>query len=349
MPVSVPAPDGPRASALRREHDGAGSEGRGRQGGDMCTGIRFTDGSGHLYLARNLDWSTGYGERVVVTPTGFATSSPFGAVPSIKHAVIGMGIVEEGTPLYFDAGNDAGLAVAGLNFPGYAHYPSEPADGGTNVAAWEFPLWVASQFTTVDEVESALGDVTIVDRPINEKYPSSMLHWIIGDADRAIVVEQTADGLHVFDDDVDVLANQPGFAWHHENLRNYLNLSSDYPQDTVVGRAHLTPFGSGAHMRGIPGDYYSTSRFVRAAYVHSNYPQQTTEADNVSRAFHTLQQVAMVKGAAAMGDGEFEYTVYTGLFSSATTTYYWNTYDDPAIHSVALADHDPAGSELQVV
>ncbi|MBO3089788.1 choloylglycine hydrolase [Cellulomonas dongxiuzhuiae] len=314
----------------------------------MCTGIRFSDGSGHLYLARNLDWTSGYGERVVATPTGYSPRSPFGAVPAIRHAVIGMGIVEEDTPLYFDCGNDAGLAVAGLNFPGYAQYATGPVDGATNVAAFEFPLWVASQFGSVDEVEAALQTVAIVDKPINEKFPSSLLHWIIGDANRAIIVEYTADGMHVFDDDVDVLANQPGFGWHHENLRNYLNTSPHFPEETVIGRASLTPFGSGSHMRGIPGDYYSPSRFVRAAYVHAHYPTKSTEEDNVSRAFHTLQQVAMVDGSAAMGSGEFEKTIYTGLFSSRATTYYWNTYDDPAIQSVALADLKPDGSELVV-
>ena len=312
----------------------------------MCTGIRFSDGDGHLYLARNLDWTTGYGERVVLTPTGYPTRSPFGAVPAIRHAVLGMGIVEEGVPLYFDCGNDAGLAVAGLNFPGYAQYAPGPVDGATNVAAFEFPLWVASQFATVDEVAAALEHVVIVDRPVSERFPSSMLHWIIGDADRTVVVEQTADGLQVHEDDVDVLTNQPGFGWHHENLRNYLNASPEFPGELVLRRAHLVPFGSGSHMRGIPGDYTSTSRFVRAAYVHAHYPEQDGEEANVSRAFHTLQQVAMVDGAAAMGDGQFEKTIYTGLFSAHTGTYYWNTYEDPAVRSVRMADHDAAGTEL---
>ncbi|MSR99343.1 choloylglycine hydrolase family protein [Arthrobacter sp. BL-252-APC-1A] len=315
----------------------------------MCTGIRFSDGSGNLYLARNLDWTAGYGERVVLTPTGYATRSPFGAVPRIRHAVIGMGIVEEDTPLYFDCGNDAGLAVAGLNFPGYADYAAEPADGAVNVAAFEFPLWVASQFASVDEVEAALGQVVIVDKPINEKYPSSLLHWIIGDSTRAIVVEYTSDGMHVFQDDVDVLTNQPGFGWHHENLRNYLSASPDYPEKVVLNRADLVPFGSGSLMRGIPGDYYSPSRFVRAAYVHAHYPGKDTEEENVSRAFHTLQQVAMVEGSAAMGSGEFEKTIYTGLFSSRTNSYYWNTYEDPSVHSVSMADHPSGGTDLLVL
>ena len=38
------------------------------------------------------------------------------------YAIIGMARVEENEPLYFDAVNEKGLAMAGLNFVGYAHY-----------------------------------------------------------------------------------------------------------------------------------------------------------------------------------------------------------------------------------
>ncbi len=58
-----------------------------------------------------------------------------------------------------------------------------------NIAAYEFPLWMAMSFKTVDEVESALRQVEIVGRAINNKYSVSMLHWIIGDREKSIVVE----------------------------------------------------------------------------------------------------------------------------------------------------------------
>ena len=314
----------------------------------MCTGVRFCDGSDNMYFGRNLDWSCGYGEQVVVTPTGYAPRSPFGAVTRINHAIIGMAIVQEDVPLYFDCANAAGLAVAGLNFPGYAVYAPSPVEGKTNVAAYEFPLWVTANFETVAQVRDALRDVVIVDKPINDKFPSSLLHWIIGDASACIVVEQTAEGLHVFDNGFGVLTNQPGFAWHAENARNYLNVSPEVPGPVTWTSAELTAYGSGGGMRGLPGDYYSPSRFVREAYLNASYPVMDTEQDNVSRLFHTLGGVSMIKGAARMTDGEFEITVYTGGFSTRTNTYYYNTYDDPSIRSVALADADCAGSELVV-
>ncbi|MBR3323842.1 choloylglycine hydrolase [Candidatus Saccharibacteria bacterium] len=312
----------------------------------MCTGVRFSDDKGNMYFGRNLDWSTGYGQYVVVTPKGYRYNSAFLGEQEMKYAVIGMALVEENVPLYFDCMNDAGLGIAGLNFPGYAQYETGAVDGKTNISAYEFPLWVAMNFKTVDEVEEALKNTAIVDKPINDQFPTSLLHWIIGDSKRSIVVEYMADGMHIYDNDVDVLTNQPTYAWHKENLRNYMNLASPMPEKVVWRNAEIKPFGSGSLMRGIPGDYYSPSRFVRIAYLNTHYPVKSGEDENVSRLFHTLTGVAMIDGAAAMGNGDFEKTVYTSGFSTATNTYYYSTYEDPAIKSVAMKDYDLDGSEL---
>ena len=147
----------------------------------MCTSIRFTDNSGHMYLGRNLDWSFDYGQQVRVMPRGFHIPYSFIDDATAAHAVIGMCIDYRNYPMFFDCGNDAGLAVAGLNFPGYAEYAEDPVDGKTNIAAYEFPLWVAATFSTVDEVEAALRDTVIVAKSAGEGLGVSLLHWIIGD------------------------------------------------------------------------------------------------------------------------------------------------------------------------
>ena len=313
----------------------------------MCTGVRFTDDKGNMFFGRNLDWSVGYGQKIVVTPKGYKYHSAFLGDLQPKYAVIGMGIIQENAPLYFDCGNEAGLAIAGLNFPGYAQYEKDQVEGRMNIAAYEFPLWVAMNFDTVDEVVKALANVAIVAKPINDQYPVSMLHWMIGDGKKSIVVEYTAAGLQVFQNDVDVLTNQPGYAWHKENLRNYMNITSPQPEKVEWGSVELMAFGSGSLMRGLPGDYYSPSRFVRAAYFNSHYPVKNSEEENVARLFHTLASVAMIDGAAAMADGNFEKTVYTGGYSAATQTYYYNTYDDLAIQKARLSDYNIEGEELQ--
>ena len=54
----------------------------------------------------------------------------------------------------------------------------------------------------------------------------------------------------------------------------------------------------------------------------------------------------MIDGAAEMADGAYEKTIYTGGYSSMTQTYYYNTYENPAIQSVAMKDYSLDSSEL---
>ena len=318
----------------------------------MCTGIRFTDTEGKMYFGRNLDWTQGYGERVVVTPPNAKIPAAFERPedPACGHAVIGMGIVVAGIPLYFDCGNDAGLAVAGLNFPQSAHYAkepkTEPADTVVrNVAAYEFPFWIARNFSSLDEVRAALAATNVVAKPVNEQLPVANLHWIVGDATGSIVVECMEDGLRVWENDADVLTNEPDFGWQRTNLRNYLTLSDEEPTHAAWGKADLSPFGSGMGMQGIPGDYSGPARFVKAAFVNSHYPAQTGEAANVTRLFRTLGSVAVPDGCAKMADGSYEKTLYTSCFSASAMTYYHATYDDPQIRAYPLASVDLAGTE----
>lgn len=318
----------------------------------MCTAVRFTDTQGNPFFGRNLDWTFDFGEQVLVVPQGFKPATPFGATPVVEHAFIGMGVIGDGQPLMFDAANEFGLAVAGLNFPGYAGYATDAVDGCINVTPWEFPMWVCARHASVAEVREGLNRVAIVDKQLGPDWPTAQLHWIVSDAADCIIVEYTPDGMQVFDNKIGVLANQPGFGWHTENLRNYLNVGRDFvpagtftSSDTAFGP--LAPFGAGSSQRGLPGDYSSPSRFVRAAYVNASHPAKEDERANVSRMFHTLQQVAMVEGSAIACDGRTELTLYTSCYSAPTRTYYYNTYDDMTLRSACLSDYllDPAGEE----
>lgn len=317
----------------------------------MCTGIRFNDAGGKMFFGRNLDWTQGYGERVVATPPAARVPAAFDRPgdPKVGHVVIGMGIVVDGIPLYFDCGNDAGLAVAGLNFPQSARYAQRAHEGSVNVAAYEFPYWIARTFSTVEEVRSALAGVNVVAKPVNDRLPVANLHWIIGDATGSIVVECMEDGIHVWEDDADVLTNEPDFGWQRTNLRNYLMLDDAEPAHVEWRGAALAPFGSGMGMQGMPGDYSGPARFVKVAFVNSHYPVQDDEAGNVTRLFRTLGSVAVPDGCAKMADGSYEKTLYTSCFSAASMTYYHATYDDPTIRAYPLSSVDLTGAEPVVV
>lgn len=305
----------------------------------MCTSIRFTSDEHAMFWGRNYDWNVSYGETPLVMPKGYRLTRAFGDDYSSQYACVGMSIEYEGYPLYFNCGNDAGLAVGGLNFAGYASFEKEPVSGKTNVAAYEIPAWIGATFATVDEVEEALRNVAIVGKSISPSLGVAMLHWHIADAKRSIVVEYQEDGMHIYHDRVDVLTNQPPFSWHEENLRNYLCCNGNWPDDAEWRTQTLAPFGTSAAMHGIPGDASPTSRFVKAAFVNAFHPQKSSEHDNVMRMFHTLGSVAFVEGIAKKADGSSEITIFSDCFSTATNTYYFNTYDDPALRSYCLKDY----------
>lgn len=234
----------------------------------MCTAVRFSNEEGFVFLGRNLDWSCGYGENVRIMPKGFKIPWAFDESTPAKHAVIGMCVEFQNYPLFFDCGNDAGLAVAGLNHPGCAEYAPNPIEGKTNIAAYEFPTWVAANFETVDEVEAALANSLIIEKPFNEHFPVSYLHWIIGDATRAIVVESRADGLHVFDNPVDVLANHPNFEWHLTNLRTYIT-ATPYARTCHMGSRRACTLRRGRRNEGHPW-----RRVLSLALRESRLPQR---------------------------------------------------------------------------
>lgn len=97
----------------------------------MCTAATYK--TKDFYFGRTLDYEFSYGDEVTITPRNFEFK--FREVDDIKshYAIIGMAFVTEDYPLYYDAINEKGLAIAGLNFVGNAHY-KEKQEGKDNVA-----------------------------------------------------------------------------------------------------------------------------------------------------------------------------------------------------------------------
>ena len=207
----------------------------------MCTGVRFADAAGNLYFGRNLDWCESYGEGVVITPRGASIPTQFLGSLSPEHACVGMGIVVGGVPCYFDCANEAGLAIAGLNFPGYAQFAEAPEKGAVNVAAYEFPLWVAASFSTVAEVRKALKDVVIVAKAPSEGYGVaqllSLIHIYIEEEpeEESEVIEMEIEDGDVYAVIVDEHDNEIGFILLDEdgNEQEYYYVAEDNDGDGV--------------------------------------------------------------------------------------------------------------------
>ena len=108
----------------------------------MCTAITYQPRE--LYMGRSLDYEASYGEEIVMLPRRFPLRFRHGGGSEQGYAILGTAHVADGYPLYYDAVNEKGLGIAGLNFVGNAHYAA-PQDGRQNVAQFEFIPWLLRQ------------------------------------------------------------------------------------------------------------------------------------------------------------------------------------------------------------
>lgn len=303
----------------------------------MCTALSWKHGC--HYFGRNLDLEYSYRKAVTVTPRNYPFR--FRMLPTINshYALIGVATVEQDYPLYYDAVNEKGVCMAGLNFPGLAHY-EKPQAKKDDVASFELIPWILGQCGTVTEVESLLQKINITDTAFNKAFPPTPLHWIIADSARSITVEAMKDGLHIHENPVGVLTNNPPFEFHLYNLRNHMQVGSAPAVNLFSESLDLKPYSNGMGGIGLPGDLSSASRFIRAAFVKLNSAAGDTEEEAVSQFFHILNAVAMPRGCVKMPGDLYEITLYSSCCNADKGIYYYTTYDNSQICAVDMHCED---------
>ena len=307
----------------------------------MCTAATYCNGD--FYFGRNLDYEFSYGEHVTIMPRNYPIRLHSGALDR-HHAMIGMAHIQDDYPLYYDAVNEKGLCIAGLNFVGNAVYPPVTR-GVASVPQYALIPWLLGTCATVAEARNALARVVVDNTPFTPELPCAQLHWLVADRSGCIVVEATADGLHVYDDPAGVLTNNPPFPQQLAALRNYTRLSPIQPPADFCG-VPVTLDSRGMGALGLPGDLSSPSRFVRAAFVRANARSAQTEDASVSQFFHILTSVEQQRGCCELDDGQYEITLYSSCCNADRGIYYYTTYDNRQITGVKLHSADLDSAQL---
>ena len=301
----------------------------------MCTAVTYK--TNDFYFGRTLDYEYSYMEEVTITPRNY----PFKFKETINnhYAIIGMAYVAEEYPLYYDAINEKGLGIAGLNFVGNAYY-NEPVEGKDNIAQFEFIPWILSQCATIEEAKKLIEKINLTNIPFNEQLPLAQLHWIIADKNEAITVEAVEEGIKIYENHVGVLTNNPPFDKQMFSLNNYINLSNKTPEDKFAQNLNLQRYSRGMGAIGLPGDLSSQSRFVRASFVKMNSISAEGENESVSQFFHILNSVDQQRGCCELEDGKYEITIYTSCCNATKGIYYYTTYDNHQITAVDMRKED---------
>ena len=303
----------------------------------MCTAVTYK--TKDFYFGRTLDYEFSYNEEITITPRTYEFK--FRNKDSINnhYAIIGMAYIAENYPLYYDAINEKGLGMAGLNFVGNAYY-NEPEEGKDNIAQFEFIPWILSQCATVKEAKVLIEKINILNVSFNDQLPLAQLHWIIADAESSITVEAVEEGIKVYDNPVGVLTNNPTFDKQLFALNNYINLSNKSPRNIFATDLKLQQYSRGMGAIGLPGYLSSQSRFVRATFVKMNSVSTDEENESVSQFFHILNSVDQQRGCCQLDDGKYEITIYTSCCNVTKGIYYYTTYNNHQITAVNMHKED---------
>ena len=299
----------------------------------MCTAATYK--TKDFYFGRTLDYEFSYGDEVTITPRNY----PFHFIEkgniNNHYAIIGMAHVIEDYPLYYDAINEKGLGMAGLNFVGNAYY-KDSVEGKDNITQFEFITWILSQCSTVNEARGLINKIILLNIPFNDKLPLAELHWIISDSFESITVESVKEGIKIYDNPVGVLTNNPTFDKQLFNLNNYMYLSTKSPENNFSKELNLEKYSRGMGAIGLPGDLSSQSRFIRVAFVKMNSISSEDENKSVSQFFHILNSVDQQRGCCDLGNEKYEITIYTSCCNATKGIYYYTTYDNHQITAVDM-------------
>lgn len=309
----------------------------------MCTAATYK--TKDFYFGRTLDYHFSYGDDVAITPRRYPFRFRSMGVITDHYAIIGMAHVVNDCPLYYDAVNEKGLAMAGLNFVGNAKYGGWVADKD-NVATYEFIPWLLCQCSSVKEARALLSKINLTDEAFDQNLPAAQLHWIIADAEESVTVEAVASGIEVYDNPVGILTNNPPFGEQMFQLNNYMALSPKAPVNHFCDKLKLQTYSRGMGAIGLPGDLSSQSRFVRAAFVKMNSISGDSETESVSQFFHILGAVDQPRGCCILEDGQCEVTIFTSCCNTSKGIYYYTTYGNHQITAVDLHREDLDGSSL---
>lgn len=299
----------------------------------MCTAVTYQ--TQDLYFGRTLDYDFSYDAQFVIAPRNFPFR--FHSIKTMRrhYAMMGIAYVLEDYPLYYESVNEKGLCIAGLHFVGNAVYRAK-GEKPYSVAQFELIPWILGQCSSLDEAKELILKTDITNAAFSQNLPPAQIHWLISDRSGSITLEPTKDGLKMYENPVGVLTNNPPFCEQMFYLNHYIGLSAKQPENRFSKKLNLQLYSSGMGALGLPGDFSSPSRFVRASFVKLNSVSQNSEEESVNQFFHILNSVDQPRGCCETSDGKYVTTIYTSCYNADLGVFYYTTYENHQISSVSM-------------
>ena len=270
----------------------------------MCTHVHISSNKNNFYWGRTLDTSFNpfdVDSKVTIVPKNFTLdtqSNPW----KTKYAFLGISLSE--STLFFDGVNEKGLA-GGLLFLSACTWDKKDNienDGLIAINSGEIIPWILSNFENVSDIKENISKVAVTSDDIpslgklGKGNPITAHYTFTDKMGNSVVLEPTNNGrFRVLDKNVGVMTNDPTFDWHMTNLGNYIQVQGfNRQQNTLNDKTVIRPISNGTGMLGLPGDYTSPSRFVRAANLR-NFIGEVSDKEAPAQLFSILNSVWVPK------------------------------------------------------
>ncbi|WP_114662761.1 linear amide C-N hydrolase [Polynucleobacter necessarius] len=153
------------------------------------------------------------------------------------------------------------------------------------------------------------------------------------------------------------MTNDPAFREQLDTIGNYANLTNVERNALVINGASFVPLSSGSALHGLPGDYLSPSRFIRALFLTKSVPTNKTTAQQTNTAWHSLGSFDIPPGAISFpatnayggGAGGVEITEWTVVADNKNMMYYVKMFDNTNVQAFDLKKIDPNANGVQFI
>lgn len=181
------------------------------------------------------------------------------------------------------------------------------------------------------------------------------MHYTFHDMTGKSVVLEYIDGkLNIYDNPIGVLTNEPPFNWQLMNVENYLNLSPIDKEATKIAGVTFAPRSAGSGLQGLPGDFMSQSRFVRALEFSQAAQKYAANLPKVPLAWHLLNMFDIPPGSSvhsgvANPNGTYnsDVTQSSVVADPKNLVYYTRSFGGTDINKFDLKDQDLNAKEVK--
>ncbi len=285
----------------------------------MCTAVA----KGNL-LGRTLDYNCSFGESLVILPKGYSFKLKYEGEIRAKTKIMGVCYKAGEIPLFYDGINESGVGICALNFPKYAVY-RDREEKKLNLASFEVISYILSLASSLKEALRLIENLNITNDSFGDGLPTTPMHWIIADREESAVVEPLAFGVKITKNPVGALTNAPPLDYHLTRLSEIVALHPGEPENYLLWDKETKPYARGMGAIGLPGDFSSVSRFLRAVFVKENII--VGGEGEVESFFHIMSSVSVPRGCALSEEGEPVSTIYTSCADLSEGVYYLKAYD----------------------